>query len=80
MGATFQSFKGKVHGGPSSLKNLKNLVPQKQLNNVYRALIESHLKYANVIWDSIPSSMIKSLQNLQYRARTIIEGDRTNGE
>ena len=53
----------------SSLKKLKNLVLQKQLvDNVYRALIESHLRYANVIWGSIPSSKIKILQNLQDRA------------
>ena len=31
------------------------------------------LRYANVIWGSIPSSKIKILQNLQDRARTIIE-------
>ena len=46
----FKVVKGKVRGGLSSLKKLKNLVPQKQLDNVYRALIESHLRYANVIW------------------------------
>ena len=69
----FKIVKGKVRGGLSSLKKLKNLVPQKQLDNVYRALIESHLRYANVIWGSIPSSKIKILQNLQDRARTIIE-------
>ena len=50
-----------------------NLVPQTQLDNVYRALIESHLRYADVIRGSIPSSKIKILQNLQDRARTIIE-------
>ena len=69
----FKVVKGKVREGLSSLKKLKNLVPQKQLDNVYRALIESHLRYANVIWGSIPSSKIKILQNLQDRARTIIE-------
>ena len=69
----FQVVKGKVRGGLLSLKKLKNLLPQKQLENVYRALIESHLRYANVIWGSIPSSKIKTLQNLQDRARTIIE-------
>ena len=52
---------------------LKNLVPQKQLDNVYRALVESHLRYANVTWGSIPSSKIKILQNLQDQAQTIIE-------
>ena len=55
----FKVVKGKVRGGLSSLKKLKNLVPQKQLDNVYRALIESHLRYANVIWGSIPSFKIK---------------------
>ena len=54
----FKVVKGKVRGGLSSLKKLENLVPQKQLDNVYRALIESHLRYANVIWGSIPSFKI----------------------
>ena len=45
----FKFVKGKFCKGLSSLKKLKNLVPQKQLDNVYRALIESNLRYANVI-------------------------------
>ena len=61
----FKVVKGKVRGGLSTLKKLKNLVPQKQLDNVYRARIESHLRYANVTWGSIPSSKIKILPNLQ---------------
>ena len=52
---------------------MKNLLLQKQLEKVYRVLIESHMLYANVIWGSIPSSKIKILQNLQNRARTVIE-------
>ena len=55
------------------LQKLKNLVPQKQLDTVYRALIESHLRYANVTWGSIPSSKIMISQNLQDQAPTIIE-------
>ena len=66
-------FNGKVRGGLSSLKKLKNLLPQKQLDSVCRGLKESHLRYANVIWGSIPSSKIKILQNPQNRARTVIE-------
>ena len=71
-GQHFKIVKGKVRGGLSSLKKLKNLVPQKQLDNVCQALIGSHLRYANAIWSSIPSSKIKILHNLQDRARTII--------
>ena len=33
----FKVVKGKVRRGLSSLKKLKNLLPQKQLDNVYRA-------------------------------------------
>ena len=57
------------------LKNLKTWCHKNNyIDNVYGALIESHLRYANVIWGSIPSSKIKILQTLQDRARTIIEG------
>ena len=56
------------------------LVPQKQLYNVYRALTESHLRYANAIWGSIPGSKIKILQNIQDRARTIIERARIKND
>ena len=45
----FTVVKGKVRGGLSSLKKLKNFLPQKQLDNVYRTLVESHLRQANVI-------------------------------
>ena len=50
-----------------------NLVPQSQLCNIYHALIESHLRYANVVWGSIPSSKLEVLQCLQNRARSIIQ-------
>ena len=58
--------------GLKSLKNLKNLIPQSQLDHVYRAVIESHLRYANVIWGSLPKSKLNTLQRLQDRARSII--------
>ena len=37
-----------------------------------RAVIESHLRYANVIWGSLPKSKLNTLQRLQDRARSII--------
>ena len=45
----FKTVKGKLHGGLTSLKKLKNILPQSQLSNVYRALVESHMRYADVI-------------------------------
>ena len=45
----FKRTKGKMSGGLAALKKLKDVVPQSQLCNVYCALIESHLRYADVI-------------------------------
>ena len=68
----FNKVKGKMNGGLKSLKKLKNFIPQSQLDHVYRAVIESHLRYANVIWGSLPKSKLNTLQRLQDRARSII--------
>ena len=52
---------------------LQNLMPQKQLDNVYGALTEINLHYASAIWGSIPNSKKEILQNLKDRTPTIIE-------
>ena len=69
----FKTIKRKVSGGLTSLKKLKNILPQSQLSNVYRALVESHMRYADVIWGSLTHSKKESLQRLQDRAIFIIE-------
>ena len=46
----YKSVKGKVASGLASLRKLKNILPQSQLLNVYQALVESHLRYANMVW------------------------------
>ena len=68
--------KGKMSGGLRSLKKLKNLIPQSQLDHVYRALVESHLRYANVIWGSLLKTKLNTLKRLQDRARSIIDNAR----
>ena len=45
----FKAIKAKVRGDLASSKTLKNIVSQSQLSNVYRALVESHIRYADVI-------------------------------
>ena len=59
--------------GLASLKTLKNIVSQSQLSNVYRALVESHIRFADVIWGSVSNSKMESLQRLQDRAISIID-------
>ena len=69
----FKVVKGKARSSLSTLNILKSLVAQKQLDNLYQALIKSHLQYTDDIWGSIPCSKTKILQNLHNQACTIIE-------
>ena len=41
--------------------------------HVYYALIESHLRYANVVWGSLSDIKMEALQRLQNRAFDIID-------
>ena len=50
--------------------------PQSKLCSVYYAIVESHLRYANEIWGSLPKTKLDILQRLQDRARSIVENAR----
>ena len=69
----YKSLTGKLAGGLSSLKKLKDVLPQSKLCDVYHALFESHIRYGNVVWGSISSSELQTLQRLQNIALSIIE-------
>ena len=43
---------------------------------VYYALVESHLRYANVVWGSFSDTKMEALQRLQNRAFDIIDSSR----
>ena len=43
---------------------------------IYCAIVDSHLRYANEIWGSLPKSKLDILQRLQDRARLIMENAR----
>ena len=61
-------FRSKIASGLASLKKLKNIISQSQLMEVYYALVESHLRYANVVWGSLSDTKMEVLQRLQNRA------------
>ena len=50
----YNIVKGKLKGGLNSIKKLRNILLQSQLFLVYQALIESHLRYGNLIWSHLP--------------------------
>ena len=70
-GEHFNTIKGKICGGLASLKTLKNIIQQSKLCSVYYAIVESHLRYTNEIWGSLPKTKIDILQRLQDRALSI---------
>ena len=72
----FKSGKSKIGGGLASLKKLKNILPPSKLCSVYYAIVESHVRYADVIWGSLPARKIETLQRLQNTAQLIIETGR----
>ena len=49
----YKRIKGNMSVGLSALKRLKNMLPQSQLCSVYYALVESHLRYGDVVWGSL---------------------------
>jgi len=53
--------KAKVKGGLSALQRLKDILPQSKLAAVYRALIESHLRYGTIIWGCISDSKLDTV-------------------
>ena len=72
----YKSVKGKVVGGLAAVRKLKNILPQSKLLDVYRALVESHLRYANVVWGALPSTKLSTLQKYQNRAFNLIESSK----
>ena len=72
----YKSVKGKVVGGLGAVRKLKNILPQSKLLDVYRALVESHLRYANVVWGALPSTKLSTLQKYQNRAFNLIESSK----
>ena len=58
------------------MKKLQDILPQSMLFQVYKALVESHLRYADVVWGSLSETKITALQRLQNRAFEIIQASK----
>ena len=69
----YKIVKGKLKGGLNSIRKLREIIPQSQLFLVYQALIESHLRYGNLIWGHLPEKKLCSLQKIQDRTFYLIE-------
>ena len=72
----YKNFKSKLKNALSFLRKLKSILLKSKLDHVYKAMIESHLRYHDELWDNLSSTKLDHLQRLQNRARTLIEGSR----
>ena len=70
--AQFNRAMDKINSGIWVLKRLKNILTQSQLSIVYYALVESQLRYGDVVWGSLSRTKLAALQRLQTRALKII--------
>ena len=69
----YKTVKNKLKGGISSLRKLKDILPQRKLEQVYKALFESHLRSGDIVWNALSNTKLSKLQRLQIRARKLIE-------
>ena len=69
----YKIVKGKLKGGLNSIRKLREILPQSQLFLVYQALVESHLRYENLMWGHFHETKLCTLQKMQNRAFYLIE-------
>ena len=68
----YKTIKNKLKGDLSSLRKLKNILPQRKLYQVYKALFENHLRYGNIVWSALSNIKLSQLQQLQTKAKKLI--------
>ena len=55
------------------LRKLKDILPQRKLEKVHKALSESNLCYCDIVSNALSCNKLSQLQILQIRARKLIE-------
>ena len=57
----YESVKEKVTGGLAAMKKRKGILPPSMLFQVYKAFLESHLRYAYMVWGSLSNTKITDM-------------------
>lgn len=63
-----ENIKRKINPITGILKKLQGITSESIRRSVYYALIDSHLKYLNIIWGNTSQTLLKPLETLQNRA------------
>ena len=72
----YKKLKSTIKSALSHLLELRNILPQSKLGQVYRVLLESHLRYSDESWGSLSNTKLDHLQRLQNREWMLIESSR----
>ena len=69
----YKTVKNKLKGAISSLRQLKDILPQRKLEQMYKALFDSHLRYDDIVWNDLPNTKLSKLQRLEIKGSKLIE-------
>ena len=72
----YKTIRNKFKRGISSLRKLKDILPQRKIEQVYKALFKSHLRYVDIIWNALSSTKLIQLQRLQTMGWKLLEDSR----
>ena len=67
-GSHIERLAKKVASGIVAIKRVRQFVPPATLHLIYKALIQPHFDYCNVVWGSCGLKLADKLQKLQNRA------------
>ena len=59
----YKKLKGKLKATLSSLQKPRNILTQSKLDQVHKALFESHLRYSDDIWGNLSSTKSSTSTN-----------------
>ena len=62
----------KVASGIGTIKRITHLVPQATLQLIYKALIQPHFDYCNIVWGNCGITLRNKVQKLQNRAARVL--------
>ena len=63
-----RSWLNKIASGIAAIERVRQFVPPATLHLIYKALIQPHFDYCNVVWGSCGIKLADKLQKLQNRA------------
>ena len=67
-GSHIEKLAKKIASGIAAIKRVRQFVPPATLHLIYKALIQPHFDYCNVVWRSSGIKLADKLQKLQNRA------------